>query len=104
MQRTRKQSNLSDNCLLSVSAAKKCCLKLVNRELAPTAIKFALIVGSFISITNYGAALLTGKMTRGDWIALGVTYLIPYTVSIYGQSQSRPKNSYLDQGILDQGI
>ncbi|MDJ0707340.1 MAG: nitrate/nitrite transporter NrtS [Leptolyngbyaceae cyanobacterium MO_188.B28] len=103
MQQHRKQSHPSESSLLNMSPAKQYCLKFINRELTPTAIKFALIVGSFISMTNYGSAILTGKMTRSAWMAVGLTYLIPYAVSIHGQSQDRPQNSYVDQDQLIRG-
>jgi hypothetical protein len=58
---------------------------LVDRELAPTAVRVALIVGSIVFLINHGWALLDGQMTRSRWISGVLTYAVPYMVNIHGQ-------------------
>ncbi|MBH8576286.1 nitrate/nitrite transporter NrtS [Nostocaceae cyanobacterium CENA369] len=51
----------------------------------PTAFKVALFIGSLLFTINHGWALLTGHMTSERWISGGLTYIVPYMVSIHGQ-------------------
>ena len=60
-------------------------VSLFNRELAPTALKVALFVGTILFIINHGNALIHGQMTRDRWIAVFLTYCMPYLVNIHGQ-------------------
>ncbi|MDA0211901.1 MULTISPECIES: nitrate/nitrite transporter NrtS [Desertifilum] len=62
---------------------------LGDRQLMPTAIKVALIVGSVLFSINHGWALLHGEMTPQRWISGGLTYIVPYLVNIHGQYISR---------------
>jgi len=71
---------------------KEFALSLVNRELMPTAIKVALVVGTILFTINHGTSLLTGKMNRERWISGFITYFVPYMVNIHGQWISRAKN------------
>lgn len=64
---------------------------LLNPELAPTAVKVALIVGSLLFAINHGSALLQGDMSRQRWLSGILTYLVPYCVNIHGQYISRAK-------------
>ena len=61
---------------------------LVNPEFMPTAFRVAVVVGTLLFIINHGAALVQGQMTRDRWIAVSLTYLIPYCVNIHGQYTS----------------
>jgi hypothetical protein len=40
------------------------CLCLVDKQMMPTAIRVALVVGSLLFIINHGSAFLSGKMNR----------------------------------------
>lgn len=62
---------------------------LIDRELMPTAIKVTLIVGSVLFTINHGVVFMKGEMNRGRWLSVGLTYLVPYCVSIHGQYVSR---------------
>ncbi|BAZ16004.1 hypothetical protein NIES4071_78770 [Calothrix sp. NIES-4071] len=64
---------------------------LFDRELAPTALKVAVIVGTILFVINHGWALLNGEMNRGRWISAGLTYIVPYLVNVHGQYISRAK-------------
>ena len=62
---------------------------LLNPELAPTALRVSLVVGSVLFTINHGTALIKGEMTRDRWLSGLFTYIIPYSVSIHGQHTSR---------------
>lgn len=54
-----------------------------------TAIRVALFVGTLLFSINHGSALLDGDMSRDRWLSGLLTYLVPFTVSIHGQSSRR---------------
>ena len=58
---------------------------LVNPTMMPTALKVSATVGSLLLAINHGSALINSTMTRGRWISVGLTYLVPYAVNIHGQ-------------------
>jgi hypothetical protein len=66
---------------------------LINKEMMPTAVKVALVVGSLLFIINHGSAFLSGKMNGDRWLAAGLSYLVPYGVNIHGQCVSRRRKS-----------
>jgi len=68
-----------------VKPLKEFCLSVVDRELMPTALRVALVVGSVLFVINHGSALLQGQMNRQRWISAGLTYMVPYLVNIHGQ-------------------
>ncbi|MBW4623740.1 MAG: nitrate/nitrite transporter NrtS [Cyanosarcina radialis HA8281-LM2] len=79
---------------------KEFCLALVDPIMMPTAIKVALLVGSILFSINHGVAVVHGQMTRDRWISALLTYLIPYTVNIYGQFAAdtrQRQTNYLNQ-------
>lgn len=62
---------------------------LVTPYLAVRGLRVALVIGTLLFVINHGAALRTGTMTPSRWIAAGLTYLVPYAVSIHGQFMGR---------------
>jgi hypothetical protein len=58
---------------------------LVTPRLAVRAVRVALVVGTVLFVINHGAAVRSGNMTQARWISAGLTYLVPYAVSIHGQ-------------------
>jgi len=65
---------------------------LIDPNLAPTALRVALVVGSLLFTINHGAALVKGEMNRNRWLSGLITYLIPYSVNIHGQFTSSRKS------------
>ena len=57
-----------------------------DRHCRSTAIRVALIVGTLLFSINHGSALVTGEMNGDRWISGLLTYLVPFMVSIHGQS------------------
>ena len=45
------------------------------------ALLYALIVGAILIAINHGDALLAGQVSAGRWWKMGLTVLVPYTVS-----------------------
>ncbi|WP_427159634.1 nitrate/nitrite transporter NrtS [Aliinostoc sp. HNIBRCY26] len=74
-----------------MKAIREYCLCLGDKNMMPTALKVAVVVGSILFTINHGAAVITGKMTRDRWIAATLTYIVPYLVNIHGQYISRYK-------------
>lgn len=66
---------------------------LFNPRFAPTAIRTALVVGSLIFIINHGDTLLKNDMTRSRWLSGFLSFVAPYMVSVYGQTQCQLKGN-----------
>lgn len=54
---------------------------VTRRSVMRRAAIMALMVGHVIAAINHGDAILSGAMTRTDWLKVGLTFLVPYTVS-----------------------
>ncbi len=69
---------------------------LQNPDFVPGAIRMALVIGSLVFTINHGEAFLKQEMTRNRWVSASLSFVMPYLVSIYGQTQcqlkSRPRN------------
>lgn len=64
---------------------------LGDRQLQPTALRVALIVGTILFCINHGSAVFNGEMSRNRWISAILTYIVPYCVNIHGQASTRYK-------------
>ncbi|WOD38957.1 nitrate/nitrite transporter NrtS [Nodosilinea sp. E11] len=62
---------------------------LVTPHLASRALRVAGVIGTLLFAINHGPALRSGTMTPSRWISAGLTYLVPYAVSIHGQFVGR---------------
>lgn len=51
-----------------------------------TAIRVALIVGTILFTINHGSAVVAHEMSYGRWVSALLTYMVPFIVSIHGQS------------------
>lgn len=47
----------------------------------PTATRIALVVGTWLSLMNQGAAVLDGRV---PWVKLALNYLTPFVVASHG--------------------
>jgi hypothetical protein len=63
----------------------------INPIFRPTALKVSLIVGSVLFAINHGAAVIEGEMSIERWLGAAITYLVPYTVSVHGQSVAKAR-------------
>ncbi|MEA5450877.1 nitrate/nitrite transporter NrtS [Leptolyngbya sp. CCNP1308] len=62
---------------------------LVTPQMAKRAVRVALLIGTLLFVINHGAAVRSGTMTQARWISAGLTYLVPYGVSVHGQFMGR---------------
>jgi hypothetical protein len=59
----------------------------------PQAVRMALIIGSLVFAMNHGKALLQREMDREHWLSGVLSFVTPYLVSIYGQTQCQISRS-----------
>ena len=50
--------------------------------------RVALIVGTLLMLINYGDRFVGGDLGGGDWLKIGLTYLVPYGVSTWSAVQA----------------
>ncbi len=53
----------------------------LDARVARRAIGFAVVVGPVLIAINHGDAILAGDVSAGRWLKMGLTVLVPYTVS-----------------------
>ena len=53
-----------------------------------TAIKVAVLVGMILFVINHSVDFFDGAMNTRRWISAGLTFLVPYAVSVHGQWMS----------------
>ena len=68
---------------------------LAQAQCRSTALKVALVVGTVLFTINHGSALLNQKMDRGRWTSGVLTYMVPFLVSIHGQSMAQRQRASL---------
>lgn len=61
-------------------------MTLTQPQCRNTAIRVAIIVGTILFTINHGSTLAAGEMSSDRWISALLTYLVPFMVSIHGQS------------------
>jgi len=59
-----------------------------QRDIVLCALKMAAIVGTILMLINHGEELLFAQLTTLDWIEIGLTYLVPYSVSTYSSVET----------------
>ncbi|MGB0716762.1 MAG: nitrate/nitrite transporter NrtS [Phycisphaerae bacterium] len=52
-----------------------------SRTVVLRAMRYAVIVGAVLITINHGDALIAGDVTVGRGVKMGLTLLVPYTVS-----------------------
>jgi hypothetical protein len=70
---------------------------LVTPHLASRAVRVAFVIGTLLFAINHGAAVRSRTMTQARWISAGLTYLVPYAVSIHGQFMGQGGSKGLEQ-------
>ncbi|HLZ64309.1 MAG TPA: nitrate/nitrite transporter NrtS [Ktedonosporobacter sp.] len=51
--------------------------------------RMALVVGTILALINHGPALIAGRFTPEQLLPTLITYLVPFTVSLYSQIQGK---------------
>ncbi|GAC1480214.1 MAG: hypothetical protein NVS2B12_35270 [Ktedonobacteraceae bacterium] len=67
----------------------------LERDTLQRSIKTALVVGTILGLINHGQALFTGTFTPDQLIPTIVTYLVPFSVAMYGQVQGKRQRDLL---------
>jgi len=66
------------------SADKKdFCSLAFSSQVVLRAIKVALIVGTILALINHADKLLAMSLAPKDWFQIILTYLVPYSVSVW---------------------
>jgi hypothetical protein len=73
--------------LATLSRVKAACSCAVADGLPRRALLAALVVGTALNLINQGDALF-GPASL-DWLKLGLTYVVPYSVTTYGAVSER---------------
>lgn len=45
-------------------------------------LKFAVVVGAILIAINHGDAIVSGKLTRANYLKMALTVVVPYVVSV----------------------
>ena len=53
----------------------------LSRPVVRRALVYAVVVGAILIAINHGDALLSGNVSAERWWKMGLTVLVPYTVS-----------------------
>jgi hypothetical protein len=48
----------------------------------------AALIGTLLALINHGSELIFGQMTRGQWLRVALTYLVPYCVATWSSVQT----------------
>ncbi|MEL6776354.1 MAG: nitrate/nitrite transporter NrtS [Cyanobacteria bacterium J06597_16] len=68
---------------------KKMKYTLAQQHCRATALRVALFVGTVLFSLNHGSALMNDEMSQQRWISGILTYMVPFMVSIHGQSSRK---------------
>jgi hypothetical protein len=64
-------------------------LRLARRpDVVRRSAKVAIVVGTILALINYVDRLFTGALLPLDLVKIGLTYLVPYSVSTYASVQA----------------
>ncbi len=63
----------------------------LSNEVAVTALRLALVVGTILALINHGAEIFQGTLTKGNIYQIALTYLVPYFVSTYSSVKAIQK-------------
>jgi hypothetical protein len=74
---------LMEWCSIDMDKLKSWFLCARQPDIVLCALKMAAIVGTILMIINHGDELWLGQLTALHWIQIGLTYLVPYSVSTY---------------------
>ena len=69
----------------------------LERDTILRSLKTTLIVGSILGLINHGSALLAGRLTPDQLASLLITYLVPFSVTTYGQIQGKRQRDLIHQ-------
>jgi len=53
----------------------------LSNSVTARAFKTAVVVGPILIAINHGDAIISGTVTAGGWMKMGLTFLVPYMVA-----------------------
>jgi hypothetical protein len=59
------------------------CLLACRGSVVRRGLKFAIVVGAILIAINHGDAILSGKLSRTNYVKMGLTVIVPYMVSVF---------------------
>jgi hypothetical protein len=76
------------------------CLRhaIIYPPVVQRALRVALVVGTLLFVINQADLVLRGELSSGVALKIGLTYLVPFTVSTYSALQI---NRSTDSGAVD---
>jgi len=78
---------------IALPSPAKISRNLTAKEFRGTALRVATVVGSVLFMINHGSTAMAQDMSRSRWLSAGLTYLVPYCVSVHGQCSSRKRRA-----------
>ena len=63
--------------------------KIFQRHTVKSAIKVSLVVGVLLNFINQGIEICTLDVEHINWWKLGLTFIVPFIVSIYSAVQTK---------------
>lgn len=59
------------------------CELACTRSVVLRGVKFAVVVGVILIAINHGDAIMSGSLTRTNYLKMGLTVVVPYVVSVF---------------------
>ena len=59
------------------------CLLACTRSVVLRGLKFAIVVGAILIAINHGDAIMSGNLSRTNYLKMGLTVIVPYMVSVF---------------------
>lgn len=66
------------------------------------ALKTALFIGTILGIINHGQAALAGHLTSQQVVSILVTYVVPFSVSLWSQIQGKRQRDHQQAALFRQ--
>ncbi|MBI3983320.1 MAG: nitrate/nitrite transporter NrtS [Gemmatimonadetes bacterium] len=70
----------------------------IPRGMVGRAVRTALVVGTVLTAINQGRALVTRPLTAGLLTQIGLTYVVPFLVSLYSMTGMVPARRPAQRG------
>lgn len=58
------------------------CALVCRGSVVRRGLKFAVVVGAILIAINHGDAILSGNLTRANYLKMALTVVVPYVVSV----------------------
>ena len=72
----------------------------MSRSVVRRALGYAVVVGAILITINHGDAILRGALDPLHYLKMGLTVLVPYTVSTLSSVQAMRSNVQIGRGSI----